>query len=438
MATNFATSYAAIIKSEKQDDGSLMVYGKATDDNIDSDNQICDATWLNKAMPDWFRTGGNIREQHSNIAAGVAKELDSKADGHYITAHVVDASSVKKVEAGVLKGFSIGIRAPRIVRDEKAANGRIIDGQIVEVSLVDRPANPHAKLMLAKSDGTEVIQVEEMIEQELPVAENNSEVSVPASEVLVEETSPIETAEKRAVGESAEVETEEGSSPNAAAEEVAEAEGKKPLDKADGCDCDGCKSCADMGGCEKSPCAKCMNTKSESVDKCLTCGCHKPADNHGDESLSTAEMVQEKSSTTVLPRIGVDGRDLADNGLDEEEDVTKSALNAIDVDSIIEKAVKSATDSVRNEVESLVVANKAAQDTIDKLQTELAAANQKAVNGGPKRSVIQPVEKASNEFLLKAADYRNKAAATTDRDLARGYREMASELEADAAKLNNN
>ena len=162
MNKDFATSYAAIIKSERQEDGTLMVYGKATDDAIDSDNQICDAGWLNKAMPDWFRTGGNIREQHSNIAAGVAKELDSKADGHYITAHVVDSSSVKKVEAGVLKGFSIGIRAPRVVRDEKAVNGRIIDGQIVEVSLVDRPANPNAKLMLAKSDGTDVIQVEEM------------------------------------------------------------------------------------------------------------------------------------------------------------------------------------------------------------------------------------------------------------------------------------
>jgi len=59
----------------------------------------------------------------------------------------------------VLKGFSIGIRAPRIVRDTKAANGRIIDGQIVEISLVDRPANPNAKLMLAKSvDGeTELV-----------------------------------------------------------------------------------------------------------------------------------------------------------------------------------------------------------------------------------------------------------------------------------------
>ena len=166
MTTDIATAYAEIIKQEKQDDGTLLVYGKATDDSLDIDQQICDATWLEKAMPEWFKTGGNIREQHSNIAAGVAKELDSKPDGHYITTLIVDPVSVKKVETGVLKGFSIGIRAPRIVRDTKAANGRIIDGQIVEVSLVDRPANPNAKLMLAKSvDGeTGLVQVEELTE----------------------------------------------------------------------------------------------------------------------------------------------------------------------------------------------------------------------------------------------------------------------------------
>jgi hypothetical protein len=167
MTMDLAHSYAQIIKQEKQEDGTLLVYGKATDDALDIDQQICDAAWLEKAMPEWFKTGGNIREQHSNIAAGVAKELDSKADGHYISALVVDPISVKKVETGVLKGFSIGIRSPRIVRDTKAANGRIIDGQIVEISLVDRPANPNAKLMLAKCDNElDLIKVEEYAETE--------------------------------------------------------------------------------------------------------------------------------------------------------------------------------------------------------------------------------------------------------------------------------
>jgi hypothetical protein len=165
---DLTTAYFEIIKADKRDDGTLMVYGKATDDSLDIDQQICDPLWLDRAMPEWFKSGGNIREQHSSIAAGVAKEYEKKADGHYIHALVVDPISVKKVDTGVLKGFSIGIKSPRVVRDQKAANGRIIDGQIVEVSLVDRPANPNCQLVLAKSvDGESGMwKTEELIEKE--------------------------------------------------------------------------------------------------------------------------------------------------------------------------------------------------------------------------------------------------------------------------------
>lgn len=164
---DLTTAFFEIVKAEKREDGTLMVYGKATDDSLDIDQQICDPVWLDRAMPEWFKTGGNIREQHSAIAAGVAKEYEKKADGHYIHALVVDPISVKKVDTGVLKGFSIGIKSPRVVRDTKAANGRIIDGQIVEVSLVDRPANPNCQLVLAKSvkGETGMWKTEELIEK---------------------------------------------------------------------------------------------------------------------------------------------------------------------------------------------------------------------------------------------------------------------------------
>jgi hypothetical protein len=62
-----------------------MVYGKATDDSIDMDQQICDPVWLDTAMPHWFKSGGNIREQHSSIAAGVAKEYEKKKTGIIFT-----------------------------------------------------------------------------------------------------------------------------------------------------------------------------------------------------------------------------------------------------------------------------------------------------------------------------------------------------------------
>jgi hypothetical protein len=102
----------------------------------------------------------------------VATDYEHKADdGHYITALIVDPVSVKKVEAGVLKGFSIGIRSPRVIRDAKASGGRIVGGQIVEVSVVDRPANSNAKMTIAKAVDGELVEVaQEFSERPTPAS----------------------------------------------------------------------------------------------------------------------------------------------------------------------------------------------------------------------------------------------------------------------------
>jgi hypothetical protein len=145
------TAYADIVKFERNADGDLVVVGKATGPDLDLDKQICDPEWLKTAMPNWMSTGGNIREQHSSIAAGVATELEQRGDSWMVTATVVDPVSARKVEKGVLKGFSIGIRNPRVVKDAAAPGGRIVSGEVVETSLVDRPANPTCTLTLAKA-----------------------------------------------------------------------------------------------------------------------------------------------------------------------------------------------------------------------------------------------------------------------------------------------
>jgi len=167
MATKNTTAYAEIVKFDEQEDGTVIAYGKATDATLDSDEQICDPEWLKRAMPEWFKYG-NIREQHSSIAAGVATEYEEKDGGHFITAHIVDANSAKKIKTGVLKGFSIGIRRPRVIKDNKALGGRIVDGEIVEISVVDRPANPACTLVVAKAVGGVMTQVEEYTEKGSP------------------------------------------------------------------------------------------------------------------------------------------------------------------------------------------------------------------------------------------------------------------------------
>src|SRR5690348_3070672 len=99
------TAYAEIVKAERNAEGDLVVVGKATGPDLDLDQQICDPEWLKSAMPAWMSSGGNIREQHSSIAAGVATELEQRGDAWMVTATVVDPVSARKVEKGVLKGF---------------------------------------------------------------------------------------------------------------------------------------------------------------------------------------------------------------------------------------------------------------------------------------------------------------------------------------------
>ena len=561
MATDFTNSYAAIIKQEKQEDGSLLVYGKATDDSLDIDQQICDDAWLSSAMPEWFKSGGNIREQHSSIAAGVAKEYEAKKDGHYISVLVVDPVSVKKVESGVLKGFSIGINSPRVVRDQKAANGRIIDGQIVEVSLVDRPANPNAKLMLAKSvEGeTSLVKVEEYTEitkREFSTQERQD--AAEAGQAMPDGSYPIKTiadlknaiqafgrakdpaktkahiiARARALGavdqlpegwnvkkspvidtilemhdkavngenvkfdqasydaarkalaqliisEATEMadtdsderddidtllsalkhlfnfkdgEVEEGET-MATDASMLELSAKKESDSEDmttaDCGCDGCAACKADGGCDDKMCKGCTKMdKSATVNKCLECGCHQVGETHGLSQVVVTGATPTNEVANVSTAVSLDtsgsiksaeGEEVAveDKPAEEVSEETPAEvkedeiLDEKSVTAIIEKAVKSATETVKAEIADLQAATKAAEDRAVALESELVTAKSAALSGGPKRTGRVAVTD-TNELLLKAAEYRQKAAATSDSILAKGYKALEKEYLAKAA-----
>lgn len=412
MAMDYTTGYAQIVKYDKNEDGTLTVYGKATDDTLDLDSQICDPKWLDTAMPRWFKSGGNIREMHGPSAAGIAKEYEAKSDGHYINVLVVDPLAAKKVEAGVYQGFSIGIKSPRVIQDTKAANGRIIDGQIIEVSLVDRPANPSAKLILAKAVEGEasLVQVEELHEYKAPLPtevanmnrkgsemEHDNEVkddsvapvdgetkAVPTREELLERYTAARKAldeitmecknhgyveVEKEYGESAEEETAEGPAVAAetAEEEVEEAEEKNP-------------ESSDVADAEREE-AVGEKTEDEEV---------KSEDEDDEEKVSE----DEKS---------------------EDDDAIKS---------LVEKAVKSAMKSVEAEMVALRADKKAAVTKAVKLEAELKDALNKAVAGGPKRTATSQPDATKNDALVKAAGYKARMDATTDPLLYKGYAEL--------------
>jgi hypothetical protein len=492
--SNLTTSYFAIEKADRHADGTLTVYGKATDDALDIDKQICDGDWLDRAMPHWFKSGGNIREQHSNIAAGVATDYELKSDGHYITALVVDPVSAKKVEHGVLKGFSIGIKNPRVIQDSKAANGRIVDGQIVEVSLVDRPANPNCQLVLAKSAGADetVIQVEELIETEETVEDNvlqssdNLEkesdsmdktvtVSVPKSIVgdLVKFDKAQFEAARNALASLIAVEAEEikeghnelmsishlleavahlhawyegEEAEGEVIEEETIIENKAASDKEDLMQRKGEDREAFMKRCMKA------GETEEEFDK--RCKMYKDAmDKEANPNpVPTEETYATLKDTVVVPpaetpkSAEVGNLEVADIEPEVKEEapvveetpaedapkISADDISTAEVEAIVDQAIKSATASIKTEIASLVSAKEAALEKAVSLENELAIAKSLAVAGGPKRTGTSQAQ--PNDLLIKAATYKAKANATTDPILAKGYMELHKEF---LAKANN-
>lgn len=144
-----------IIKTEMTPDGDVYVYGKATDGSVDSDEQIVDTDWSSKAIGEWLATGANVRVQHNaqRDPAGVGVEVDTDADGTtWVKSLVVEPVAKTLVLKKALRAYSVGISRPKIVRDSVARGGRIVDGEIIEISLVDRPANKNCGIQLMKSD----------------------------------------------------------------------------------------------------------------------------------------------------------------------------------------------------------------------------------------------------------------------------------------------
>ena len=144
--------YGAFEKAEKLEDGTLIVSGIASSEAVDAAGEVVKAEAMAAAIPDYMQFGA-VREMHQPIAAGVALKCEVGEDAKtYFEAKVVDPVTVKKVEEGVLKGFSIGGKVTK--RDD--LNKAVITGlKLTEISLVDRPCNPEALVSLGKVEGDE-------------------------------------------------------------------------------------------------------------------------------------------------------------------------------------------------------------------------------------------------------------------------------------------
>jgi hypothetical protein len=155
------TTFVPFGKLDDQPDGTLLVWGRATEEVRDSANEIMDykssaPLFQSRTQENFQRSDGQnlmpLRSMHQNIAAGKVVQFDYK-DGEKaidICAHVVDENEVKKVKNHVYTGFSVGGKYARRWPDGGSMR---YTADPREISLVDTPAVPTARLTLFKIDG---------------------------------------------------------------------------------------------------------------------------------------------------------------------------------------------------------------------------------------------------------------------------------------------
>lgn len=161
--------FAAISKVEDNADGTITVEGTASSESVDMDGEVVKAAAIEAALPEFMRYGtGNLREMHQPLAAGTVDEI-TVADGvTKIVGKVVDPVAITKVKTQVYKGFSIGGKVT--ARDD--LNKKHVTGlKLVEISLVDRPANPDAVISMWKAE--ELDETDETAKAETPAAPTN-------------------------------------------------------------------------------------------------------------------------------------------------------------------------------------------------------------------------------------------------------------------------
>lgn len=137
------SDFAVYLPISKIDEEKRMVWGYASTPTKDLQGEIVKVSAIKAALPDYM-AWGNIREMHQPSAVGITTEHNVTEKGLYIGAKIVDEPAWQKCKERVYKGFSIGGNTIEKVGDTITAI------QLIEISLVDRPANPDCKIDAVK------------------------------------------------------------------------------------------------------------------------------------------------------------------------------------------------------------------------------------------------------------------------------------------------
>jgi Caudovirus prohead serine protease len=133
--------YVPISKIDKE---RRMVWGYASTPSLDLQGERVALDAIKAALPDYM-AWGNIREMHQPSAVGVAKEANVDDKGLFVGSKIVDDDAWNKCLEGVYKGYSIG--GERLEKKDDTITAL----KLLEISLVDRPANPDCRIEVTKA-----------------------------------------------------------------------------------------------------------------------------------------------------------------------------------------------------------------------------------------------------------------------------------------------
>jgi hypothetical protein len=163
-----------------------------------------------------------------------------------------------------------------------------------------------------------------------------------------------------------------------------------------------------------------------------------------DETSKSADAEEAPVAEEATVEETIAAIEEATQAVEEAIEVAEEVSEAIEtsestsIEDVVEKAVKSAMESVKSEIDALRADKEAAVEKSVKLESDLATALSKSVAGGPKRTATNMSDEAKNDALVKAASYKAKADATTDPVLAKGYRALYAEFIAKANPKSEN
>jgi hypothetical protein len=135
--------YMPLSKVQKNADGSCTITGYASTPAKDLDGEVVTLDAIKTALPGYMEWR-NLREMHQPSAVGRTQEANVDTKGLFIRGRVTDPTAVQKCIDKVYQGLSIGGRKLNKVGDT------ITGIELVEISLVDRPANPECRFDVAK------------------------------------------------------------------------------------------------------------------------------------------------------------------------------------------------------------------------------------------------------------------------------------------------